>query len=99
MSQGMKRNFDAVGLPYKFTEAGLTGNTFNSHRLIAYAGSKGADVQDKVVEELFLNYFAEEKFLNDPQVLVAAAVKAGIPEQEASHFVSDESQFAEQTSK
>ncbi len=38
---------------------GLTGNTLDSHRLIAYAGRQGYDVQDKVVEELFKAYFTE----------------------------------------
>jgi len=67
MSQFMKGNFDRAGLPYKFTDQSLTGNTFNSHRLIAYAGSLGPDVQDKLVEALFHAYFAEEKFLNDQE--------------------------------
>lgn len=97
MSQGMKGNFDRAGLPYKFTDQSLTGNTFNSHRLIAYAYSMGADVQDKVVEHLFNAYFAEEKFLNDPEVLVEAALAGGIPEPVARSFVSDEIQFKEET--
>jgi len=97
MSQFMKGNFDKAGLPYKFTDQSLTGNTFNSHRLIAYAYSMGADVQDKVVEHLFNAYFAEERFLNDPEVLVEAALVAGIPEDVARAFVSDESQFKAET--
>lgn len=97
MSQGMAQNFAAVGLPYQFTDKSLTGNTFNSHRLIAWAGSMGPDKQDAVVEELFLNYFGEEKFLNDPAVLIAAAVKAGIPEADARAFVTNESAYAAET--
>lgn len=93
MSRGMAQNFARCGppgLPYKFTEEGVTGNTFNSHRLINFAGSKGSATQDAVVEELFKNYFAEEKFLNDPEVLTAAAIKGGIGEDEARNFVADE---------
>ena len=42
-----------------YTMDGLTGNTLNSHRLIAYAGRQGCDVQDRVVEILFKAYFTE----------------------------------------
>ena len=44
-----------------FTMDGLTGNTLNSHRLIAYAGRQGYDVQDRLVEELFKAYFTEAR--------------------------------------
>lgn len=97
MSNSMRANFEAVGLPYSFSDESLTGNTFNSHRLIALAGSKGPEVQDKVVEALFQAYFADDKFLNDPEVLVAAAVKGGcLDESGARAFVTDEDQMASQ---
>lgn len=38
---------------------GETGNTLNSHRLIALAGQQGLDKQDKLVELLFKAYFTE----------------------------------------
>jgi len=53
----------------------LTENDANSHRLIYYAGTKGTAQQDALVEELFLNYFSEEKYIGDPSILVAAAEK------------------------
>ena len=40
---------------------GLTGNTLDSHRLIAAAGQQGPEVQDAVVEELFHNYFTQAR--------------------------------------
>lgn len=98
MSESMKERFASVGLPFKFTDKGVTGNTFNAHRLVSYAYAKGgASMQDKVMEELFLNYFGQEKFVNDPEVLVAAAVKGGIKEDEAKSFVEDESVHAKET--
>ena len=42
---------------------GLTGNTLNSHRLIAYAGEQGFDTQDRLVEELFKAYFTQARLL------------------------------------
>lgn len=97
MSQGMKANFDRVGLPFNFSEKGVTGNTFNSHRLIAYAGAQGSDVQDKVVESLFNSYFNQERFLNDPKVLVEAAMAGGMDEAKAIAFVENEGEFAQET--
>ncbi len=38
---------------------GLTGNTFNSHRLIAHAAQQGTDVQNRLVDELFKAYFTQ----------------------------------------
>ncbi len=56
---------------------GLTGNTLDSHRLIAYAGRQGYDVQDKVVEELFKAYFTEASPL--PSLLVHQPVRLRDP--------------------
>lgn len=41
------------------------------------------------------NYFCEEKFVNDPEVLLAAAAKAGLPESKA---VLDDKQVCATTS-
>mmetsp|Transcript_19096 Transcript_19096/g.24769 ORF Transcript_19096/g.24769 Transcript_19096/m.24769 type:complete len:115 (-) Transcript_19096:225-569(-) len=50
----------------------------SAHRLIAYAETFGTEKQNLLVEELFKNYFGQEKFLNDKEVLIAAAEKVGI---------------------
>lgn len=70
------RTYKNEGLSYSV--GGLTGNTLDSHRLIEWAGRFGADKQNALVEELFANYFCQEKFINDQGVLVAAAEKAGL---------------------
>lgn len=49
--------FAKIGV--KYTIEGLTGNTFDSHRLIAFAGRQGVDVQDSLVEQLFRSYFEQ----------------------------------------
>ena len=41
----------------------------------------------QVVESLFNAYFAEEKFLNDPEVLIASAIDGGISADTARAFV------------
>ncbi len=53
----LQETFAKEGLNY--TMEGKTGNTLNSHRLIAFAGRQGPDVQDRVVEQLFRAYFTE----------------------------------------
>merc|ERR1719265_3074159 len=59
-----------------FSYGGNTGNTFDSHRLISFADKQG--LQDPIVEELFKNYFEEEKCVSDRTVLLAAANKVGL---------------------
>mmetsp|Transcript_34856 Transcript_34856/g.69256 ORF Transcript_34856/g.69256 Transcript_34856/m.69256 type:complete len:153 (-) Transcript_34856:333-791(-) len=76
------KRFSEVGVTYSL--GGLTGNTMDSHRLLTHALSVGGEaLQDKLVEELFMNYFSEEKFLGDKEVLLAAATKVGVPGAEA----------------
>lgn len=57
LSACLQKTFAKEGLTY--TMDGETGNTLNSHRLIALAGQQGADTQDKLVEALFKAYFSQ----------------------------------------
>mmetsp|Transcript_31134 Transcript_31134/g.88942 ORF Transcript_31134/g.88942 Transcript_31134/m.88942 type:complete len:181 (-) Transcript_31134:130-672(-) len=59
-----------------FSYGGNVGNTFDSHRLISLAQKQGK--QDELVEELFHNYFEQEKCVSDHAVLLAAAEKVGV---------------------
>ncbi|KAK9825745.1 hypothetical protein WJX74_003649 [Apatococcus lobatus] len=77
----MTETFAQEGLAYSMD--GLTGNTLDSHRLIAAAGQQGPQVQDALVEELFSNYFTQGKYINDPEVLKAAGQKAGVTDSDA----------------
>lgn len=63
----------------EFCGKGPTGNTFDSHRLISLAWREGGEkMQDALVEELFKNYFEQEKSMGDPDVLIAAGEKVGL---------------------
>ena len=53
----LQETFAREGL--KYLMEGETGNTLNSHRLIALAGEQGLDKQDKLVEALFKAYFTQ----------------------------------------
>lgn len=87
----MTETFSKLGI--KYSMGGDTGNTFDSHRLIYYAGTKGTAQQDALVEELFLNYFSEEKYIGDPSILVAAAEKAGLDKGEVQKILADPAMF------
>lgn len=56
-------------------------NTFEAHRLLAWAKEQGKQVPLK--EALMTAYFTELKNLGDPEVLVAAAEQAGLDVGEA----------------
>mmetsp|Transcript_69335 Transcript_69335/g.181698 ORF Transcript_69335/g.181698 Transcript_69335/m.181698 type:complete len:183 (+) Transcript_69335:188-736(+) len=77
-----------------FSYGGNTGNTFDSHRLISLAAKQGR--QDALVEELFRNYFEEEKCISDHKVLLAAAEKAGVEGAAACLAGKDEAQDVQQ---
>merc|ERR1719408_875509 len=84
----MRQKFEAVGLPFRFTETDLTGNTFDAHRLLTADYDKGgAAMQDKVCEMLFQSYFAEGKAPSDPAVLKQVANAAGLDAFDASTAV------------
>lgn len=98
MMGGMKATFSGVGLPFNFTDKGLTANTFNAHRIMSYTYDKlGAAAQDKVAESLFNSYFNLELSPNDPQVLLEAAQTSGLPAEEVAKLLEDESFYAVET--
>ncbi|TYI20061.1 hypothetical protein ES332_A07G208500v1 [Gossypium tomentosum] len=68
--------FRNVGLEYDMS--GLTGNTLDSHRLIYFAGKQGLDKQHALVEELYLGYFTQGKYIGDREFLLESARKVGV---------------------
>ncbi|KAI4346732.1 hypothetical protein L6164_007604 [Bauhinia variegata] len=75
------------GLCLEYNMSGLTGNTMDSHRLIYFAGQQGHDKQHNLVEELFLGYFTQAKYIGDRDFLLECANKAGI--EGAAEFLQD----------
>ena len=78
-----------VGIHFKF--GGRTGNTRNSHRLIQLGRFKSPEIQTRVVEELFVDYFEKERDITSLDVLKEAGVRAGLDEKEVEDWLkSDE---------
>ncbi|KAF7136462.1 hypothetical protein RHSIM_Rhsim08G0077200 [Rhododendron simsii] len=81
----MTEVFRGLGLEYNIS--GLTGNTSDSHRLIYFAGQQGLDKQHNIVEELFLGYFTQGKYIGDREFLLECARKVGV--EGAAEFLED----------
>ncbi|KAJ0963527.1 hypothetical protein J5N97_028649 [Dioscorea zingiberensis] len=91
----MTQVFRGLGLEYD--TSGLTGNTLDSHRLIALAAHQGYDKQNALVEELFFNYFCEGKYIGNHQVLLDAARKAGV--EGAAELLEDPNKLLEEVNE
>lgn len=53
-------------------------NTFDSHRLLHWAGETAPDKQGALKKALFATHFTDGRNLTDPEVLADAAAKAGL---------------------
>ena len=65
-------------LPFNFKAIAVSPNTIDAHRVIRWAANEGADVQDKLVEQLFKLYFMEGANIGDHDVLAEAAKHSGM---------------------
>lgn len=75
-----------------FAYNGSIVNTLDSHRLIAFATKRGK--QDEMVEELFKNYFEEDKCGEIP-TLIESAVKVGLDRAEVEQYLKSDQGVAE----
>ena len=76
----MEQRAAVDGLEYHLTADGLTGNTFDAHRLVHLALKQGR--QDEAVERFFRAYFTEQRSLFDKESLETLAVDAGLDSEE-----------------
>src|SRR5262249_17589535 len=60
-----------VGIPFAFGRIALQPNTFDAHRLIAWAQQRGD--AEALVERIFRRYFVEGGFVGDRDELAGAA--------------------------
>ncbi len=72
------------GLEFRFDKIKPT-NTFNAHRLLTWAKTKG--LQHQLKERLFKANFNEGLVINDPTTLINAAVEVGLDAAEAELVV------------
>ncbi len=91
MDARMVRTAADEGLEYHL-EGGVTGNTFDAHRLVHLAADHG--LQDGAIERFYRAHFTERRSLFDSDSLVELAAEAGLPRQEAQE-VLDGSMYAD----
>lgn len=95
MIESCRAMFAAAGLP-TLKRDGLTGNTFDSHRLLAYARTlpDPLETQARCLHALFSQYFHHGCSMSDHDVLLAAAAEAGIDVAGARMMLSTDAQAA-----
>jgi predicted DsbA family dithiol-disulfide isomerase len=76
MDHKMEQTAAAEGLVYHLSDAGLTGNTLDAHRLVHLAASRG--LEDQMLERLYKAYFTEQRSVFDIESLVSLAVEEGL---------------------
>lgn len=69
-------------------ENSVIANSFNAHRLIQLAGTKGLD--NEVEEALFKAHFIEGKNIDNKEVLAEIGIKVGIDEKEVNDVLSSD---------
>ncbi|ORY58711.1 DSBA-like thioredoxin domain-containing protein [Pseudomassariella vexata] len=72
-----------------FRNAGKIGNTRDSHRLIQLGKTKGNEMENRVVLELFKSYFEGTGDITSHAMLIEAAEKAGLDKQETKTWLEE----------
>jgi len=76
----MERTAAEEGLEFHLV-GGVTGNTFDAHRLLHLAKERG--VQDAAIERLYRAHFTEQRSIVDEASLLALAAEAGLDTDQA----------------
>ena len=87
MDARMEQTAAADGLEYHMGD-GVTGNTFDAHRLLHLAAERGR--QDAALERFYRAYFTEGRSLFDDKSLTALAVESGLDAAEVAGVLSSD---------
>ena len=86
MQQQMERTAAAEGLEFHLV-GGVTGNTFDAHRLVHLGRARG--LEGAVLEQLYRAHFTEQRSIFDHASLIALAVEAGLDDADARAALAD----------
>jgi predicted DsbA family dithiol-disulfide isomerase len=86
MDARMEQTAAADGLEYHLDEGGVTGNTFDAHRLLHLAADRRR--QDATLEHFYRAYFTEGRSLFDDDSLAALAVESGLDAAEVGRVLA-----------
>jgi predicted DsbA family dithiol-disulfide isomerase len=87
MHKNVKQIAKEVGLNLDFERA-VVANSFNAHRLIQLAKTKGLD--NEAEEQLFKAHFIEGKNIDDNETLVQIGVATGLEEKEIREVLASD---------
>lgn len=76
-----------VGLDFRLEKA-VVANSFNAHRLIQFAKTKG--LGDEIEEALFYAHFTESKNIDDMKVLLQTGVSVGLKEEKLTDVLASD---------
>ena len=83
----MKHRGKDIGLEFNLDDT-ISTNTFNAHRLIQLAKSKG--LQNEAEEALFEAYFREGRHIGDPNTLLEIGQEIGIQKSEIEKMLNSD---------
>jgi predicted DsbA family dithiol-disulfide isomerase len=92
IEQHLTREAADAGLEFRFERA-RAGSTFDAHRLVHLAESRG--LGDAAKERLLHAYFNEGELVADPHTLTRLAAEVGVPEDEAGEMLAGD-RYAEE---
>lgn len=77
----------AVGLRLNFEASNKMPNTFNAHRLVAWAAQGGPGGQSRMVRALFSAHFEQGQDIGDVETLIRIAVTLGMERDEVAAYL------------
>ncbi len=92
MHAGVVARAAEVGLDYHFEKA-VISNSFDAHRLIQLAKTKGSG--DAIEETFFKAYFTDGKDLNDKDTLMELCVGIGLNAADVKEVLDEKTKFAD----
>ena len=93
--EAIRQRGESLGFTFRREGRGRVYNTFNAHRLLHWAELQDATSQHALKKALLEAYFTEGKSPEDKDVLVAAAVQAGLDAVEARRILDGDTYAAE----
>lgn len=87
IQQQLNEKGAAVGLRFNFEASRKMPNTFNAHRLVAWAAQGGPGGQSRMVRALFSAHFEQGQDIGDVETLIRIAVMLGMDKDEVSAFL------------
>jgi predicted DsbA family dithiol-disulfide isomerase len=95
MDARMEQTAAADGLEYHLRKDGVTGNTYDAHRLLHLAAARGQ--QDATLDRFYRAYFTEGRSVFDDASLTVLAVESGLDPADVERVLASDAYAADVT--